>query len=162
MGQESLAKYESYLRDLAYVSPITIRNYLSDQRQFMAWCEETDSEGQEIQKSFTLSYNYYTYDYLLSFLLTEFVEAKGSFSESVLGNTEVLFCLGDREKMLFGNTSISVYALFFYGERSPINSRNDRNTGAAKSPRYGSLAFLSGTRNAGCGSLPSSPDLGYM
>lgn len=55
IGQETLAQYESYLRDLADVSPITIRNYLSDLRQFMAWCEKTDSEGQEIQKSFALS-----------------------------------------------------------------------------------------------------------
>jgi integrase/recombinase XerD len=55
MGQETLAQYESYLRSVADVSPITIRNYLSDLRQFMAWCEETDSEGQEIQKSFVLS-----------------------------------------------------------------------------------------------------------
>lgn len=55
LGQETLAQYESYLRDSADVSPITIRNYLSDLRQFMAWCEETDSQGQEIPKSFVLS-----------------------------------------------------------------------------------------------------------
>lgn len=55
IGQKTLAQYESYLRDLADVSPSTIRNYLSDLRQFMAWYEETASEGQEIQKSFVLT-----------------------------------------------------------------------------------------------------------
>jgi hypothetical protein len=34
------------------LSPVTIRNYLSDLRQFIAWCEECWRKGQE-ERSFT-------------------------------------------------------------------------------------------------------------
>jgi integrase/recombinase XerD len=52
IGQANLSQYESYLCDLIDVSPSTIRNYLSDLRQFMAWYEQTSSAGQEIPQSF--------------------------------------------------------------------------------------------------------------
>ena len=52
IGQANLSQYELYLCDLIDVSPSTIRNYLSDLRQFMAWYEQTSSAGQEIPQSF--------------------------------------------------------------------------------------------------------------
>lgn len=39
---EALAAYEQYLRDERDVSPATLRNYLSDLRQFLAWFESTE------------------------------------------------------------------------------------------------------------------------
>lgn len=51
-GQFSLGQYESYLLSVKDVTPVTIRNYLSDLRQFAAWCESTWSEGQEIEQPF--------------------------------------------------------------------------------------------------------------
>lgn len=54
-GEQTLAQYESYLSSVADVSLVTIRNYKSDLRQFIAWWEESSSEGQEIQESFLLN-----------------------------------------------------------------------------------------------------------
>lgn len=39
-GQLSLEQYTQELEQLEDLSPTTIRNYLSDLRQFIAWCEE--------------------------------------------------------------------------------------------------------------------------
>jgi integrase/recombinase XerD len=50
---EALAQYTTYLRDAVDVRPATLRNYLSDLRQFIAWCEVTWSAGQEAEASFT-------------------------------------------------------------------------------------------------------------
>jgi integrase/recombinase XerD len=47
LGEQALAAYERYLRDEADLRPITIRDYLSDIRLFMAWCEQDWSVGQE-------------------------------------------------------------------------------------------------------------------
>jgi len=52
LGQQALGQYESYLRLVADVSPVTIRNYLSDLRLFAAWYEQTISQGQEISQPF--------------------------------------------------------------------------------------------------------------
>ncbi len=38
-GQYALDQYRQDLQSLEDLSPVTIRNYLSDLRQFMAWCE---------------------------------------------------------------------------------------------------------------------------
>jgi integrase/recombinase XerC len=43
----ALAQYTAHLQDEVDVRPATLRNYLSDLRQFMAWCETTWSTGQE-------------------------------------------------------------------------------------------------------------------
>ncbi len=40
-GQQELGRYAASLRDDADLRPATVRNYLSDLRQFMAWCEAT-------------------------------------------------------------------------------------------------------------------------
>lgn len=55
LGQQALGQYESYLRLVADVSPVTIRNYLSDLRLFAAWYEQTNSQGQEISQPFVPS-----------------------------------------------------------------------------------------------------------
>lgn len=55
LGQQALGQYESYLRLVADVSPVTIRNYLSDLRLFAAWYEQTISQGQEISQPFVPS-----------------------------------------------------------------------------------------------------------
>jgi integrase/recombinase XerD len=49
----ALAQYTTYLQDEVDVRPATLRNYLSDLRQFMAWCEATWRAGQEAEASFT-------------------------------------------------------------------------------------------------------------
>ena len=46
-GEQSLVQYEQHLRVEVDLSPTSIRNYLSDIRQFMAWCERDWSAGQE-------------------------------------------------------------------------------------------------------------------
>ncbi len=38
-GRQELADYESYLREQRDISPVTIRNYLSDLRSFIIWYE---------------------------------------------------------------------------------------------------------------------------
>src|SRR6266700_5311552 len=38
-GQRALAQYAQALQRFADLSAVTIRNYLSDLRQFIAWCE---------------------------------------------------------------------------------------------------------------------------
>src|SRR5690349_19965074 len=39
-GESALEHYAAYLHDTADLRPATLRNYLSDLRQFAAWCEE--------------------------------------------------------------------------------------------------------------------------
>lgn len=46
-GHQALAQFEQYLREEEDLSAPTLRNYLSDLRQFIAWCESTWEEGQE-------------------------------------------------------------------------------------------------------------------
>ena len=46
-GQLALEQYRQVLQQFEDISPVTIRNYLSDLRQFIAWCEDCWREGQE-------------------------------------------------------------------------------------------------------------------
>src|SRR2546421_9291478 len=46
-GIEALNQYKMYLQQSEDMSPVTIRNYLSDLRQFIAWCEASWQEAQE-------------------------------------------------------------------------------------------------------------------
>ena len=46
-GQKAIDQYRQVLRQLEDLSPVTIRNYLSDLHQFIAWCEEGFHEEQE-------------------------------------------------------------------------------------------------------------------
>ena len=52
-GQHTLRQYRQSLQQVEDLSPVTIRNYVSDLRQFIAWREAYWSEGQE-ERSFTL------------------------------------------------------------------------------------------------------------
>jgi len=52
LGQQALDQYAQYLRDTTDVSPTTIRNYVSDLRQFVAWCEGVLAEGAESEQPF--------------------------------------------------------------------------------------------------------------
>jgi integrase/recombinase XerD len=54
-GQQAIDQYTAYLRDDEDLSAPTIRNYLSDLRQFAAWCELTWEEAQEARQPFTPS-----------------------------------------------------------------------------------------------------------
>lgn len=51
-GQQALDHYACTLQQMEDLSAVTIRNYLSDLRQFMVWCERSWQEVQE-QCSFT-------------------------------------------------------------------------------------------------------------
>src|SRR5450755_146799 len=51
-GQHALEQYMPVLQHLEDLSPVTTRNYLSDLRQFIAWCEGFWSDRQE-GRSFT-------------------------------------------------------------------------------------------------------------
>ena len=53
-AQAALAVYEQHLREEVDLRPATVRNYLSDLRHFMAWCEAAWSEGQESVQAFGL------------------------------------------------------------------------------------------------------------
>lgn len=46
-GQQALDQYMQELQHIEDLSPVTLRNYLSDLRQFIAWCEACWREGQE-------------------------------------------------------------------------------------------------------------------
>jgi len=46
-GQQALNEYGQMLQQLEDLSPVTTRNYLSDLRQFIAWCEDFWHERQE-------------------------------------------------------------------------------------------------------------------
>jgi integrase/recombinase XerC len=52
-GELVLTRYEHRLRVEEDLSAVTIRNYLSDLRQFAAWCEANWQEGREDRASFT-------------------------------------------------------------------------------------------------------------
>lgn len=52
-AQQALNQFEKYLREEEDLSAPTVRNYLSDLRQFMTWCEATWEEGQEEEQPFT-------------------------------------------------------------------------------------------------------------
>lgn len=43
-GEQALAQYEQTLREQEDLSPVSLRNYLSDVRHFMAWCEAREAE----------------------------------------------------------------------------------------------------------------------
>lgn len=47
LGRQELADYEFYLRRQQDMSPVTIRNYLSDLRSFVAWYETQRIESVE-------------------------------------------------------------------------------------------------------------------
>lgn len=46
-GQQALEEYTAALQQREDLRPVTVRNYLSDLRQFAAWYEETTAAGQE-------------------------------------------------------------------------------------------------------------------
>lgn len=52
-GQQALNQYRQVLQQYEDISPVTLRNYLSDLRLFAAWCEEHWREEQE-ERGFTL------------------------------------------------------------------------------------------------------------
>lgn len=52
-GEKALSQFEKYLRDHEDLSFPTLRNYLSDLRQFIAWCETAGDQGRGIKQSFT-------------------------------------------------------------------------------------------------------------
>ena len=54
-GQQALDQFERYLREEEDLSAPTLRNYLSDLHQFIAWCESTWEEGRESKLAFTPS-----------------------------------------------------------------------------------------------------------
>jgi integrase/recombinase XerD len=51
-GEEELARYEGYLSDEQDLASDTVRNYLSDIRQFVAYCEASWSDGEEAVEPF--------------------------------------------------------------------------------------------------------------
>lgn len=51
-GQQTLDQYRQVLQQFEDLSPVTTRNYLSDLRQFIAWCEAYWNEEQE-KRGFT-------------------------------------------------------------------------------------------------------------
>lgn len=54
-GEKGLERYGSYLRERQDLAPDTVRNYLSDLRQFAAFCEATWAEGEEASEPFSPS-----------------------------------------------------------------------------------------------------------
>ncbi len=52
-GERVLSCYEQRLRVEEDLSVVTVRNYLSDLRQFAAWCEATWGNGREEAGAFT-------------------------------------------------------------------------------------------------------------
>jgi integrase/recombinase XerC len=52
LGQQTLEQYAAALREREDIRPVTLRNYLSDLRQFAAWFEATAAAGQETSPAF--------------------------------------------------------------------------------------------------------------
>src|SRR5579885_3129990 len=52
-GEDAITRYGQRLRVEEDLSVVTVRNYLSDLRQFVAWCELTWQSGREDTVSFT-------------------------------------------------------------------------------------------------------------
>lgn len=52
-GEKKIRHYAEYLRDEQDLAPDTVRNYLSDLRQFAAFCEVTWVEGDEAGEQFS-------------------------------------------------------------------------------------------------------------
>src|SRR4051794_34641327 len=52
-AQQALDQYAASLQQEVDVSAATVRNYVSDLRQFMAWCETTWADGQEQTRTWT-------------------------------------------------------------------------------------------------------------
>jgi integrase/recombinase XerC len=52
-GERELARYGDYLRVEQDLASDTVRNYLSDLRQFAAFCESSWSEGEEVAEPFS-------------------------------------------------------------------------------------------------------------
>jgi integrase/recombinase XerD len=52
-GQQAIEQYRSWLLIHEDLRPATLRNYVSDLRHFIAWCESTWSEGLETDSAFT-------------------------------------------------------------------------------------------------------------
>lgn len=52
-GEEGFSRYGSYLREEQDLAADTVRNYLSDLRQFAAFCEASWSEGEEVGEPFS-------------------------------------------------------------------------------------------------------------
>ncbi len=48
-GRQELADYESYLRGQRDISPVTIRNYLSDLRSFITWYETKNVKSAQVE-----------------------------------------------------------------------------------------------------------------
>jgi len=44
VGERALAQYQHTLCEQEDLSPVSLRNYLSDVRHFMAWCEAREAE----------------------------------------------------------------------------------------------------------------------
>ena len=51
-GRDALDRYAAHLHGQADLRPATLRNYLSDLRQFAAWCEATWTAGGEGERPF--------------------------------------------------------------------------------------------------------------
>lgn len=56
-GQQALEQYAGALQERENIRPVTLRNYLSDLRQFAAWYENTASAGQELTNSSAFSFS---------------------------------------------------------------------------------------------------------
>jgi integrase/recombinase XerD len=54
-AEQALTVYARYLREEQDVSPATLRNYVSDLRQFLAWCETAAAEQPEAPAVFELA-----------------------------------------------------------------------------------------------------------
>src|SRR5689334_20712163 len=52
-GKQTLDAYTAALREYTDTSAATVRNYCSDLRQFIAWCESTWAAGHEHAPAFT-------------------------------------------------------------------------------------------------------------
>ncbi|MDP9438183.1 MAG: phage integrase N-terminal SAM-like domain-containing protein, partial [Actinomycetota bacterium] len=52
-GEKEIGRFGDYLRDEQDLSSDTVRNYLSDLRQFAAFCEASWSEGGEAGEPFS-------------------------------------------------------------------------------------------------------------
>lgn len=52
-GEEELGRYGKYLTEEQDLSTATVRNYLSDLRGFVTFCESSWSEGEELGESFS-------------------------------------------------------------------------------------------------------------
>ena len=94
-GQQALEHYTAYLEHEVDSSAATVRNYLSDLQQFIAWCEATWARRTGTGTELYASGHDHPVAHTLSQLLTAYARIKTSLCQPGISHHKTLRCVGD-------------------------------------------------------------------